>query len=340
MLKYKQLFMDSQLRFNNLIEDINSGKFNPLNVKQQDYERYLTLQDRLVASNRFIWDFAGLTNLTSQELESIIYSRGSVAIVAHDGRLEFTDYAENGKLQIYGRLSKIKPITFSGVSYDNEQTVILPNGENAASASAIVIFDYTPPYSGRTVPRETLNRLLIGDEATVYKQMLNNIMMSIKKAIATCENLDQANAVISQAKQMLDIDSPIIAVAKKKGKNESLAEVPLDMFNFNNNFDTQNYCQQIEFYNKKRRQDMGVITPDTFEKKERKITSESEGSNLYADIMLADGYSNRLTKLNLAKKYFKNKIPGIENVSVRINPVLLSETNEVADNDYEPNDAI
>lgn len=325
MNKYKQLFLGSQLRLNNLIDDINSGKFNPMSVSKRDYECYLDNQDRLIACNRYIWDFGGLINLTSQELESIIYSKGSVCIVSHDGRLEFTDYAENGKLQIYGKLVKVTPITFSGVSYNETKSVILPNGENATDAGAIIMNDFTPIFNGRPVSRQQLNKLLISDEASVYRQLLNNIMLSIKKAVASCDNLDQANAVMNQAKGVLDIDSPIIAVAKRKGSNKALDDIPLEMFNFNNNFETQNYCQQIEFYSKKRRQDMGISTPDTFEKKERKITSETEGSNNYAKLMLMDGYMNRLSKLNLAKQYFAGKVPGIERVTVGINPIIYED---------------
>lgn len=334
MNKYKQLFLGSQLRLNNLIDDINSGKFNPMSVNKRDYEEYLDNQDRLIACNRYIWDFGGLLNLTTQELESIMYTKGSLLIVAHDGRLEFTDYAENGKLQIYGKLAKVTPITLSGVSYSETKSVIMPNGENATDAGAIIMNDFTPYFTGRPQSRQQLNRLLQSDEATVYRQLLNNIMLSIKKAIASCDNLDQANTIMSQAKSILDIDSPIIAVAKKKGSNKVIDDIPLDMFNFSNNFETQNYCQQIEFYSKKRRQDMGVVTPDTFEKKERKITSETQGSNTYAELMLMDGYFNRLEKLNLAKKYFRAKVPNIDAVTVSINPILYKE---MRSNDDESN---
>lgn len=325
MNKYKQLFLGSQLRLHNLIDDINSGKFNPVSVSKHDYEEYLDNQDRLIACNRYVWDFAGLLNLTSQELESIMYSKGSLLIVAHDGRLEFTDYAENGKLQIYGKLAKVTPITLSGVSYNQTKSVIMPNGENASDAGAIIMNDFTPYFTGRPQSRQQLNRLIQSDEATVYRQLLNNIMLSLKKALASCDNLDQANAIMTQARQILDIDSPIIAVAKKKGSNKVIDDIPLEMFNFTNNFETQNYCQQIEFYAKKRRQDMGIATPDTFEKKERKITSETAGTNTYATLMLMDGYMNRLEKLNLAKRYFRGKVDGVDNVTVSINPVLYKE---------------
>lgn len=325
MNKYKQLFLGSQLRLNNLIDDINSGKFNPMSVSKRDYECYLDNQDRLIACNRYVWDFAGLLNLTSQELESIMYSKGSLLIVAHDGRLEFTDYAENGKLQIYGKLAKVTPITLSGVSYTETKSVIMPTGENATDAGAIIMNDFTPYYTGRPQSRQQLNMLLQNDEATVWRQLLNNINLSIKKAIASCENLDQANVIMNQARAILDVDSPIIPIARRKGKDKVVGDIPLELFNFSNNFETQNYCQQIEFYAKKRRQDMGISTPDTFEKKERKITSETEGTNTYAELMLMDGYFNRLEKLNLAKKYFRLKVPNIDSVTVSINPILYKE---------------
>lgn len=319
MNKYKQLFMESQLRINGLIDDINNGKFNPEHSTTKTYAEYLNTQDMIVACSRYIWDFNGLINLTSQQLESFFYQRKDLLIVEHDGRLEFTDYAENGKLQLYGRLNKVKPITFSGVSYNNMLSVMRVDGENNPNAKAIIVSDYTSTYAGRAMSRSALNNILISDEAIVYKQLINNINMSIKKAIASCDNVDQAKQILEQARNIMNIDTPILPIAKGKGK--SLVDIPVEMFNFNNTFDTQNYCQQIEFYSKKRRQDMGIPTPDTFEKKERKITSESANASTYSELLLYDGYYNRVNALNLAKKYFN--ICGIEGVSVQINPVLL-----------------
>lgn len=324
MGKYKQLFMESQLRINGLIDDINNGKFNPEHSVTKSYAEYLNTQDMIAFCSRYIWNFNNIINLTSQQLESFFYQRKDLLIVERDNRLEFTDYAENGKLQLYGRLNKVKPITFSGTSYSDMVSVIKPNGENNSDAKAIIVSDYTSTYAGRGASRLNLNNVLISDEAIVYKQLINNINMSIKKAIASCDNVDQAKQILEQARNIMNVDTPILPIAKGKGK--SIVDIPVEMFNFNNTFDTQNYCQQIEFYAKKRRQDMGISTPDTFEKKERKITSESANANIYSDLILYDGYYNRLNALNLAKKYFK--IPGIEGVTVEINPVLLHSVGE------------
>lgn len=324
MKKYKQLFMESQLRINNLIDDINNGKFNPETHTTSSYIDYLNAQDMIVASSRYIWDFNGLVNLTSEQLESIIYTNKDILILEHDGRLEFTNFAENGKLQLYGRLTKLKPITFSGVSYADTVSVIKENGENNANAKAVILSDYTSAYAGKGMSRFALNNILISDESTVYMQLLNNIKLSIKKAIAMCDNADQAKQITEQARNILSVETSVLALAK--GKNKTIADLPVEMFNFNNTFDTQNYCQQIEFYSKKRRQDMGISTPDTFEKKERKITSESANSDIYSNLVLYNGYYNRLNALNLAKKYFK--IPNIETVNVQINPILLRSIND------------
>lgn len=343
--KYKTLYESSMLENAKLISAINSGAFNPVIASNFDkiaYETMLTTKDMVLCCNRYIWDLQYL-NITSQQLETLFYKNFSVCLFENDlGQLQFSSFTKVGDLDVYGRLQYIQPIDYAGKSYGPIRSVIHANNASIekGTPTAVIICDYTTSMAcDSTVSRAQINKSsTIADEVMVYKQLMNNVALSIKKALALCDSNEQQQLIAQQVAQLLDPDKAIVSVARTEKNGVQGFESPVEMFNLNNNFDTQNYCQTIEFYDKTRRNYNGIPTPDTFEKKERKITAEAENTSTHTNLVLLDGYLNRLNGLTLFQKYCLN--PENKKISVIINPLLdpfLQKEEEEKDQEKEDN---
>lgn len=335
MNKYKQLYLKSQLEMQNFLNDLNAIGFNPTAVQPFDKKAYgamLTGKDMVLCANRFVWRNLPF-DLTSQQLESMFYRFGALAWFKHENKWFATKFATVGELNPWGHLDKIEPIDFGGNSYGFYLNVIQRGGGAPVDKDvAVVMLDYTTDYMAiDEMPRAIINSAsTIHDEIEVYRQLYNNILVSIKKALFLCQNEDQRRIVETEAAKLLTSATPLAVVMGSSKKN--IADALPEMFNFNNNFDTQNYCQQIEFYDKTRRNFNGIPSPDTFEKKERKITAEAENTQTHTDIVIQDGLNNRQYALDLLKKFYPDD-EAIQAVTVEVNAALLpKQTNNEEEN--------
>lgn len=303
--KYKMLYQKSQLEMLNLIDKVNELSVNPhleIGRTARMYGQMLAAKDRAQCSNRYVWRNLPI-NLTSQELESFFYNYGSLCFFLKDDRLVIAKYATGGTLNAMGMLSKIKPIDFAGRSYGFELNVLQPNGDASQGNNvAVIINDYTGSYQIKDeVSRAIINgESTIKDQCTVYQQLINNIIVSGKKAIALAENEEQAAAIRLQANQMLMSGRPVEVIAGR----DSVKDAPIEMFNFANNFDCGNYQSQLDYYDKVRANFNGIPTTPTAEKREHLINAEVENANSISDIMLYDGLRCRQDGLEMLKKYY------------------------------------
>lgn len=324
--KDKQLYQKTQVELQNLKDFIRNYGFNPVTMipfKAKSYTEMLSSKDRLMCASRYDWKLP--INLRSQQLEAMFYQFFSLCVFEDwehgDGEITFARYTRIGDLNKYGELQYIQPIDFSGKVYGKRKCVLNATAQPKENEGvAVIINDYTPTLIGEDigVPRAKLNLdTTINDQVQVYSQLMTNITLSVKKALALCESEEQVNVVMQQAKQLLNPTIPLVAVSSQA---KSAMGQPVQMFNFGNNFDTQNYCQTIEFYDKVRRGFDGVPAPDVFEKKERMITTEAENNGVDTDLVLQDGYKNRKDSIELFKKYAIN--PKNKEVSVEISEAL------------------
>lgn len=336
MNKYKQLYQKSMLEIAGLIDKFNNGEFNPSFVPSFDSKMYTTMlhsKDRMQCVNRYI--FEGLEkNLTSQKLETLIYDFFSLALFEDtDGKAVFYKFTRIGDLTPYGELDKIQPIDFSGKAYGPVRSVISANNQRPLAPGepfAVIMCDYTPPsFIDQALPRSAINlATTIKDQVTVYNQLHTNIILSVKKALALCDNEDQKNVMLGQVLDMLDPAKPIALMSASKNSKGKEIDDQVQFVNFNNTFDTQNYCQTIDYYDKIRRGFNGIPSPDTFEKKERKITAEAENTMAHSKLVLFDGLMQRKIALELFNKFAKFK----HNMSVRINDKMFDDN----DNEDKP----
>lgn len=347
MNKYKSLYLKSQLEIAGLIDKFNN--FNPVHTVDFNKKAYATMlqtKDRILCANRIKWNLPDYMTLTSLQLESLFYDNYALIMFENkekDNELVFARFSEIGKLSEYGILEDVIPIDFAGKTYPKMQGVLVGTDLSKIDPTkpwGVVIFDYTNVTQLQdAMPRGAINlETTINSQVEVYTQMHNNIVLSIKKAIAICDNEDQKSVMTEQLNNLLATDSPINAVCKQKGtKGKALNDLPVEMFNFDNNFDTQNYTQTIDFYDKVRRSFNGIPAPDTFEKKERKITAESENVVVHTNMVLYDAYMNRKYSVELFKKLAQK--PENKNITVEYGDILqeIIEPENKTENDKGDN---
>lgn len=322
MNKYKQLYYKNQLELENLISSKNA-LFNPIyNIDNyiKNYINMLTCRDGIITSNKYVWKLP--INLTSQQLEYMFYLYGSLAFYIEDNILKISRFVKTGNLNDYGQLSEIYPIDFAGKIHGKKLDVI---NNDLTNGTAIIINDYTGSFTDNgVIPRYELNKQTIKDESTIYKCLLNDMLLSLKKMIAFCENESQANSIREQYNEFINATSNIIVIAdnKKSFDNETT------LHNLSTDFNCDNYTRLITFFDKVRLNFNGVSTGDLFEKKERKITEEVENADVHSNIVLYDGYFQRLNGVNLINKAFNL------NIDVTINNEILNNS-EVENNATE-----
>lgn len=343
-MNYKNMYKWTVHQYNQIMEKLNQGQTNPLSMMGFDAKAYtnmLIAKDRVQCANRLVWKNLEM-NLTSQQLETMFYDFASLFLFENArGEAQFTRFTMIGELNPYGFLSKVQPIDFAGKPYDVVRSVITPNNERPLQAGepfGVIINDYTT-YSFLTneLSRAIINKdTTIKDQVSVFSQLHNNVILSIKKAIALCDNEEQRNVVMRHVADMLDPSCPITAlVGNDKNKGKTL-DGEVQFANFNNTFDTQNYCQTIDYYDKIRRGFNGVPSPDTFEKKERKITAESENSMAHIKLVLFDALKQRQNALDLFNKYTNNR----HKMTVEINEEMFDNNDDNENKNVNVNERV
>ncbi len=336
---YKQLYDRVVLLNNNLISELESLKTtNAILLESKtnsDYRMFLHAEDCIQCSNRYEWKGLPI-NLTSQQLEALLYQHGSLCMFENErGELIFSLYSTTGRLNEYGILDEITPISLDGKTHHKKRSVILYSNAkpNNNGDYAVILNDYTDLTPVTPIKsRMAINRCAtIEAETKAHLQLMCNLDVSIKKALALCETEEQKRIVEKQLQHFLDPSQPIIAVSSKRN-NKGQLELPIELHNIDSSIDISQYTNAIDYYSRTRRHFNGVPAPDTYAKKERLVTSETEDTNVHTNIMLLDGLIQRRNAIKLFTEYCKNK--NNKNLSCNIaehlrDNIELSYNNEI-----------
>lgn len=285
----------------------------------ESYRNMLKTADRIQCVSRII-----LGNLpssfTANEIESMLYDRGSICSFLYNNVLTFAPFATGGKVNTKGKLVEVQPVLLDGTALGPRRKCYgVDANYNYDSDCCVIIQDYTGCIQGdKVIPRSAINSsTTIHDEVIAYRQLVYNVVMNIKKLIVRCENEEQLKPILEQASMLLDPTQPIVALKDININNN------FDMTSFVDKVDVDGLTKTIDFYNKIRRQFNGIPSPDVFEKKERMITNELEDVGKTNDLILYDAYINRKIAFDNINKCFGT------NIVVRINDMITSEVENV-----------
>lgn len=317
------LTAQSQLLTNGI--DLNFYKFNLNQDIELNKEKYMTLlrdNDLQQFCNRYIWD--GLPPyLPSYLIENMLYLRGSLVGFYDKNTLKILPYSNDGNLNIYGLPTSVIPVAFNGQPITNSYSLpIKYNGElNSSRGQAVLLYDRIPiTNNGFIHSRAFLNREILDNMAELLARVKNNVRNADKKIVYYCSSEGQKRAFYEAIKNTYSTDDPFIVVVK--GADGGIESEPLHT---DIDLHAQELLQTFQSLNSIRCQLMGIDSSDVFEKKERKITGELEGTKEQVEITSESGLYMRKLFIEQLKSAYPEHIDEISKIQVYSKAQMMKE---------------
>lgn len=199
--------------------EYSSGKY------QADIKILERIKDEQIAVNRYKWDFIPF-DLTSQEIERLLYYKGQLCIVWDNISEKFylMPYALDGGIDFYGRYVTVHPVPMADgagsteekkmfdrlrsylstlklrVLYDIPEE-ILEGGEKLEqfdpTKCTVILRDYTPQLGQTIIPRANLMDSLLDIKANCIPFMNTSLLNSTGVLGMRVQNQDEANNVMA-----------------------------------------------------------------------------------------------------------------------------------------------
>ena len=276
---------------------------------KEDIKKQLRIIDEQDAVNRYVW-YNLPANITSQELERMLYYKGQLCFF-YDKNLEeffFMPYALDGTIDFYGRYNTIHPVPMTSGTEDKgnkAQAQYLSNlklkcvygldleGKEDPTKVCVLVHDYTKQLSQNILPRVTLQEPLLDVMAEIIPMARTNLIASCGVKGVRVNDADQEQNVKegSQSLQGAALTGnpwvPIIGNVEfqeltdgQTGKNEDyfLALQSLDNF-------------RLSTY--------GIDNGGLFEKKAHELQSEADINGGPVGLVMQDGTSIRQNFCNI-----------------------------------------
>ena len=188
---------------------------------KEDIKKYLRLIDEQDAVNRYVW-YNLPANLTSQELERMLYYKGQLCFF-YDKDLEefyFMPYALDGTIDFYGRYNTIHPVPMTSGTDDKgnkAQAQYLANKKlkcvysiklpeeltkKDLMESCVLIHDYTKQLSQMIQPRVVVNDPLLDVMAECVPFMRTSMISSTGIKGVRVQDADQQQNVIDGSRSL------------------------------------------------------------------------------------------------------------------------------------------
>ena len=294
--------------------DPKTGLPNKIGTKpclKENVKKALRLIDEQDAVNRYTW-YNLPCNITSQELERMLYYKGQLAFFYMEDLDEFyfMPYALDGTIDFYGRFNTIHPVPMtsgeekagkaqaellSQIKLKCIYGIKLPEDLKVEdlTKSAVLLHDYSKQLSQTIIPRQIINDGIIDIEAECIPFMRTALIEETGVMGVRVQDADQAAAVQDGANSLVnaamngDMYVPIVGQmefqeltsgASGKAEDYMLAMQSLDNF-------------RLSLY--------GIDNAGLFEKKAHELQSEADINGGPVGLVLQDGLSIRQNFCNI-----------------------------------------
>lgn len=190
---------------------------------KEDIKKVLRIIDEQDAVNRYKWYNLPM-NLSSQELERMLYYKSQLAFFYFKDLDEFyfMPYALDGTIDFYGRFNSIHPIPMTCGTDDKQgkaQASLLADvklncvydvkfledlTEDDLYNSAVILRDYTNQLSQTSIPRVTLNDVILDMESETLPYLRTALLMGTGVKGVRVNDPDQYDSVLEGANRMND----------------------------------------------------------------------------------------------------------------------------------------
>ena len=276
---------------------------------KEDIKKALRIQDEQDAVNRYVW-YNLPANITSQELERMLYYKGQLCFF-YDKNLEefyFMPYALDGTIDFYGRFNTIHPVPMTSGTEDKGSKAqaqyladlklkcvygIVLDEEPDMLNSTVLLHDYTKQLSQTIIPRCTINEPVLDMMSEVLPMARTNMIASCGVKGVRVQDADQQQNVSDGSRSLINASLtgdpwvPIIGNIEfqeltdgQTGKNQDyfLALQSLDNF-------------RLSLY--------GIDNGGLFEKKAHELQSEADINGGPVGLVMQDGLSIRQNFCNI-----------------------------------------
>ena len=295
--------------------DPKTGLPNKIGTKpclKENIKKALRLVDEQDAVNRYTW-YNLPCNITSQELERMLYYKGQLAFFYMEDLDEFyfMPYALDGTIDFYGRFNTIHPVPMTSGTDDKAVKaqaellsqiklkciygIKLPEDLNVEdlTKSAVLLHDYSKQLSQTIIPRQIINDGIIDIEAECIPFMRTALIEETGVMGVRVQDADQAAAVQDGANSLVnaamngDMYVPIVGQMEfqeltnggtGKAEDYMLAMQSIDNF-------------RLSLY--------GIDNGGLFEKKAHELQSEADINGGPVGLVLQDGLSIRQNFCNI-----------------------------------------
>ena len=206
----------------------NTALIRGSSVRRENFLRIFRVMDEQDAVNRYHW-FNIPANLSSQEIERMLYYRGQICFFYYKelDKFYFMPYALDGSIDFYGRYNTIHPVPFaSGTEDDKDDRVKAQINllsrlklncvydikleeeltEDDLYNSTVILWDYSKQLSELNIPRSVLNLELLTEMADTLSYFDTSLLIGsgvegyrVESAAAKDEVAQLASSVYASA---------------------------------------------------------------------------------------------------------------------------------------------
>ncbi|MCQ2411211.1 MAG: hypothetical protein MJ053_07140 [Elusimicrobiaceae bacterium] len=243
-------------------------------------------------------------------LERILYYRGELMVfyVQETDRFYALPFTYCGELDCYGRMTKVRPLPFTGGANLNEDDLKrkadgmwlsliereplydLPTEPLTAEewlTKCVIISDYSKQISQHILPRQALNEVIIDMEADYLPYMKTAMMNATGVAGLRVQGADEAVSVELAAKAVEQ------AALNQKKWIPIASGIELQDLSTTNVANAEEFLLAMQAIDNFRQMGMGIGSGDIFQKKAHMLQSEADAVLGQTSSVLNDGLERR-----------------------------------------------
>ena len=281
-------------------------------VLKEDLKKFLRLVDEQDAVNRYVW-YNLPANITSQELERMLYYKGQLCFF-YDKNLEefyFMPYALDGTIDFYGRFNTIHPIPMTcgtdekaskaqaqylaGLKLKCVYGIKMPEdvAKEELNTSTVLLHDYTKQLSQTILPRVTVNDPILDVMAECIPFMRTALLSSTGVKGVRVNDADQAASVADGNRGLENgalTGQPFVPI---------IGSVEFQELTDGQTAKSEEYMLAMQSLDNLRLSGYGLDNGGLFEKKAHELQSEADINGGPVGLIMQDGLSIRQNFCNI-----------------------------------------
>ena len=279
---------------------------------KEDLKKFLRLVDEQDAVNRYVW-YNLPANITSQELERMLYYKGQLCFF-YDKNLEefyFMPYALDGTIDFYGRYNTIHPVPMTSGTEDKGSKaqaqylaekklkcvygMKLPEElkDKDYEEDTVLLHDYTKQLSQTILPRVTVNDPLLDVMAECIPFMRTAMISSTGIKGVRVQDADQEQNVADGARSLE------YAALTGKPWVPIVGSVEFQELTDGQVGKSEEYMLAMQSLDNLRLSGYGIDNGGLFEKKAHELQTEADINGGPVGLVLQDGLSIRQNFCNI-----------------------------------------